>query len=585
SRERLHHSLPALDIEYLPETRHKPQKEKKGRQLEDEELTYISSAFYAKILVIIGIAFSITRSITTEGNVQHDVFYIYLYVGSTIFLAYMYMIHTRTRSLITEIFSYNNQSNGSNETMDSYKQKLYVRYGSFYFRMGVVGFGVGSLIYSTFKFGQYFEFNSEGNCVGVLRAIKPATRIGFILLQMLFIFSFSNFIAVQKSQLIAKFGLMHLIATNVSDWFQVVVEQTVHDLSNTVIAFTKNSNKTMKALRIEQYESRLLNVMRLKHTQEKSCQKFDLITPILMKIEPHLASCAVEYNLLCTMILLLMWKISTSQKKKEASRDLSTEISRQSGSNVIYGRSQSQFSVDCAQTQRGLFSGILVLAVTIISLILFFELVPYDDKKDVALLQTMMWESILFSTSTVAVLMSAITLRDLKISNTNIELPLEHLLLLVTQSGMFIYCLFQIISGCLMRTRGLSRVLSILTPTLAVLQSCCQTAFILDARRRCCSTEDQIKRKPGRQLITFLLLLNVSLWVINRIKNNRSIFHPKQMDFYGILAWNIITHVSMPLVVSYRFQATVCFYEIWKHVYKRPIKRSLSEDMRLENHS
>ncbi|XP_050511009.1 proton channel OtopLc-like isoform X2 [Diabrotica virgifera virgifera] len=499
----------------------------------------------------------------------------------------MYMIHTRTRSLMTEIFSYNNQSNGSNETIDSYKQKLYVRYGSFYFRMGVVGFGVGSLIYSTFKFGQYFEFNSsDGSCVGVLRAIKPATRIAFILLQMLFIFSFSNFIAVQKSQLIAKFGLMHLIATNVSDWFQVVVEQTVHDLNNTVMTYSRHHNSTMKDLRIDEYDSRLLNIMRLKHVQEKSCQKLNLITPILMKIEPHLASCAVEYNLLCTMILLLMWKISTSQKKKEASRDLSTEISRQSGSNAIYGRSQSQFSVDCAQTQRGLFSGILVLAVTIISLIVFFEFVPYDDKKDVALLQMMIWESIIFFISIVAVLMSAMTLRDLKISNTNIELPLEHLLLLVTQSGMFIYCLFQIISGCLMRSRvGMAKVFGILTPTLGVLQSCCQTTFILDARRRCCSTEDQIKRKPGRQLITFLLLLNVSLWVINRIKNNRSIFHPRQMDFYGILAWNIITHVSNPLIVSYRFQATVCFYEIWKHVYKRPIKRSLNEDMRLENHS
>lgn len=50
------------------------------------------------------------------------------------------------------------------------------------------------------------------------------------------------------------------------------------------------------------------------------------------------------------------------------------------------------------------------------------------------------------------------------------------------------------------------------------------------------------------------------------------------MDFYGVLAWNIITHVSMPLVVSYRFQSTVCFYEIWKHVYKmRPINRSSSD--------
>lgn len=60
---------------------------------------------------------------------------------------------------------------------------------------------------------------------------------------------------------------------------------------------------------------------------------------------------------------------------------------RQSGCNVIYSRRQSQFSVDCAQAHKGLFSGILVLAITIISLIMFFELVAYKEYRDSALLQ------------------------------------------------------------------------------------------------------------------------------------------------------------------------------------------------------
>lgn len=41
------------------------------------------------------------------------------------------------------------------------------------------------------------------------------------------------------------------------------------------------------------------------------------------------------------------------------------------------------------------------------------------------------------------------------------------------------------------------------------------------------------------------------------------------MEFYGVWAWTLITHVSVPLLVCYRFQATVCFYEIWKNAYKR----------------
>lgn len=54
-----------------------------------------------------------------------------------------------------------------------------------------------------------------------------------------------------------------------------------------------------------------------------------------------------------------------------------------------------------------------------------------------------------------------------------------------------------------------------------------------------------------------------------------------QMEFYGVWAWTVITHVSMPLVVCYRFQSTVCLYEIWLHVYKpRPVDKA---DTKLEN--
>jgi hypothetical protein len=70
--------------------------------------------------------------------------------------------------------------------------------------------------------------------------------------------------------------------------------------------------------------------------------------------------------------------------------DNSPEIGeKQSGCNVIYSRRQSQFSVDCAQAHKGLFTGILVLAVTVISLIMFFELVGYKHFKDIAILQVL----------------------------------------------------------------------------------------------------------------------------------------------------------------------------------------------------
>lgn len=60
---------------------------------------------------------------------------------------------------------------------------------------------------------------------------------------------------------------------------------------------------------------------------------------------------------------------------------------KQSGCNIIYSRRQSQFSVDCAQVYKGLFSGVSVIAFTILSIIMFFELVAYEKLKAIAILQ------------------------------------------------------------------------------------------------------------------------------------------------------------------------------------------------------
>lgn len=61
----------------------------------------------------------------------------------------------------------------------------------FYF-LDFAGFGIGSVIYSGIQFGQYFELSSEKDCVNILKALIPLFRITFSLMQMLFIFLYSN---------------------------------------------------------------------------------------------------------------------------------------------------------------------------------------------------------------------------------------------------------------------------------------------------------------------------------------------------------------------------------------------------------
>ena len=113
-----------------------------------------------------------------------------------------------------------------------------------------------------------------------------------------------------------------------------------------------------------------------------------------------------------------------------------------------------------------------------------------------------------------------------------------------------------------------------MTALASLIQLLFQTLFILDASKRAASTADQAKRKPGREVVTFLLVTNLAMWLINTLEKSRADSHPVQLKFYGVWAWTIITHISMPLAIFYRFHSTVCLCEIWKKAYKlKPVYR------------
>lgn len=76
------------------------------------------------------------------------------------------------------------------------------------------------MIYSGLEFGQYFELEPHTKCNNFMIALTPAVRMIFTFMQMYFIFLNSK-MAVAKLKLGAKFGLMHMIGTNLCVWLNV----------------------------------------------------------------------------------------------------------------------------------------------------------------------------------------------------------------------------------------------------------------------------------------------------------------------------------------------------------------------------
>nr|CAD7452530.1 unnamed protein product [Timema tahoe] len=449
-----------------------------------------------------------------------------------------------------------------------------VRYGSFYLRIGVVVFGFCSVIYAVLSFGQYFELKGTPECDNILVAVTPLVRTTFVVGQMIYVFSLHDrFLEVYKHALVARFGIMHMIATNLSEWLYVVVEETKYDIQQhfrnleerNLIQILNNPNETASGSFSESLELR--NSIAFLPDKSSECWRSQIMKNLLRNSSSFLFPCTVEYSLLCTVILAVMWRTACNSFDSPRTR-------KQSGVNVIYARSISQFSVDCASAYKGLIAGLLVTLISTISLILFFELVRQPKYAKLAVFQVNVWEAFVLGTSIAVVILCYMKMRTIGQRREHRDLELEHILLFVTQFGVFLYTSFHIIGAYFMMNAANNRwdVMRIVTPVSALVQSICQTLLVLDAWRRGCSTPEQVERKPGRQMVTFLLVANMVMWIVNRLVNNRAESYPEQMEFYGVWAWTIITHMCMPLVVCYRFQSSVCLYEVWKHVYKQTRK-------------
>jgi len=115
---------------------------------------------------------------------------------------------------------------------------------------------------------------------------------------------------------------------------------------------------------------------------------------------------------------------------------------------------------------------------------------------------------------------------------------------------------------------GPPNLVVMVTGIISIVQVILQLLFIQDVARRRISSADQDRSKPGRQIVTFLLICNLSIWVIYTFEVQKVEESPVQIEFFGYQAWVIIQKLTLPLCIFFRFHSTVALAEIWKNSYK-----------------
>ncbi|CAG4940547.1 unnamed protein product [Colias eurytheme] len=544
-----------------------------------EALSKALSALYAKLLVVLGLAFPVTEVIANGvPDAYYQGFYLYLYLVSLLFVIFQYANIMRQKAVTMIIQDHgvidkDDKSTGKATPNEKLKRKETItRYGSFYLRLGAIAFGIGSMVYSGLEFGEYFEMKDR--CRSVLSALTPALRMALTLAQMQFIFLTNKDIESGSNKLIQRFGFMHMIAANLCEWLYVLVEETKHEIHHLEHSMISKSNNTQNL------------------TPDTPCRRSNIMGTLVQNASPFLFPCTIEYSLICAVILYEMWKEVKCTpedfekklmyvKNKSRSNSVTPEKILQQFAGMLGVSSPNgsrnalhHFSVDCSHAHRGLFAGILVIVLTIISLIMFFVLAHHNNTVTDAIFEVNICELILYTLSILATVIAMKQMRALAYKRkSQAVLGLDTSLLILAQSGMYVYCMFSLI-GChhTLYSSNSSGLTGFFSEFLSLNQTTLQTLFIIDAWWRRCANSEQRSNKPGRQLVTFLLVANMAMWAINTLEKNRAEFRPAHLDFYGPWGWTIITHVSMPLAIFYRFHSTICLFEIWKNSFKnKPI--------------
>ena len=118
---------------------------------------------------------------------------------------------------------------------------------------------------------------------------------------------------------------------------------------------------------------------------------------------------------------------------------------------------------------------------------------------------------------------------------------LNDILLRISAFGLFVYSVFSVIAGALNAHKEDQNLLVTIVSAVAILQVVLQLLFIADVSRRRVHLPEHDRSKPGRQIVTFLLICNVSMFAIYTFDAQKVFANPVNIkDIFIIIKTNLL---------------------------------------------
>ncbi|CAG2167192.1 unnamed protein product [Oppiella nova] len=364
-------------------------------------------------------------------------------------------------------------------------------------------FCFGSIVHMGVQvFSQtYFYINDSPRCQDFLTIFCLSIRIVFSFYQLYIAFKYSN-ILIYRHQLLARFALMHLLATSLSSWFRTIISEAVDDYVESIHALNHTLNTSQ-------------NYFHSMIEHEIHCLERTVINDKSMQTLPYLYPFTIEFNIIMASIWYICWTNIGKVHSHPGPAHIKVKPNLSDGDQEFEYRSAISISADCHASNRGLFAGITTLLATAVTIIIFFATQSYD-RFGISVYCTQI--GVLTLVCCIVIPLAYHQTRKLNVVtrehfNCN-HTVMDDLLVLIPVPFFLLHYVYLIMADIHDESSPVN-VFLIVIYVLTILQVLIQSPFIVDGIRRCSNTKELRYVKPGRNYIMFALILNITLWILN----------------------------------------------------------------------
>jgi len=300
------------------------------------------------------------------------------------------------------------------------------------------------------------------------------------------------------------------------------------------------------------------------------CNNEERVYPIF-RVSVWLYPFSIEFNILVVAVWFILWtSIGNIQDHKESLEFLPSITPQGSMENLarIEGYKQaSTLFADCTSSNGGMFAGILsVIAVTITCVVLLtMSDCDYDLNQNISNSMRIVVFAILIATSAYCYYIVAC----LEVNPHPISL-LDDMLLFFCMPAFFLYGIVSMGPLIVNTLDGTTQPDAIIASLLFIIQPLVQTPMIVDGLRRCTNDPEVMKKMPGRNVITFLIVGNLATYLMETMLFKNTDSQKDKIEFYGADSWTVLGHMTIPITIFYRFHSAVALVDIWNSAYKPP---------------